>query len=132
MKLETGLKKSNYYTVEDRHTAFSMSSGALEVYATPMLIAAMEETCMDAAAACLNEPDTTVGTLVNIRHVAPSPVGAKVRVDCELIEIDGRRLVFRVEAHDSTDELIGEGIHERFIVDRETFMAKVAEKKSRI
>jgi predicted thioesterase len=132
LELNVGQKNTKTYSVAFEHTAISMSSGALEVYATPMLIAAMEETCMILAARGLTDPDTTVGTLVNIRHLSPSPVGMEVRVDCELTEIDGRRLVFRVEAHDATGDLIGEGIHERFVIDRERFMAKVRDKKSRI
>lgn len=131
MELKPGMKKTMIYKVDDRSTAISMSSGALEVYATPMLIAAMEETCMLLAAEALKgSGNTTVGTLVNIRHLAPSPVGAEVTVDCELIEVDDRRLAFNVSARDS-EELVGEGIHERFVVDTGRFMQKVNDKKIR-
>ena len=131
MQLKTGTSKTLYFTVTPQNTAVSMKSGALEVYATPMMIAAMEETCMELAAEGLDPGSTTVGTLVNIGHLAPSPVGARVSVRGELVEIDGRRLVFKVSASDS-EELIGEGTHERFIVDAARFMAKVEDKKSRL
>ena len=131
MQLKTGTSKTLYFTVTPQNTAVSMKSGALEVYATPMMIAAMEETCMELAAEGLDPGSATVGTLVNINHLAPSPVGASVSVRGELVEVDGRRLVFKVSASDSED-LIGEGTHERFVVDTARFMDKVEAKKSRI
>jgi predicted thioesterase len=78
----------------------------------------------------LPEGYTTVGTSVNIKHLAATPVGMEVIAKTELIEIDGRRLVFKVEAFDEVDK-IGEGIHERFIVDEERFMKKNEEKKAK-
>ena len=120
------------FEVTQSSTAIAMASGALEVYATPMMIAAMEEVCMRLAAEALGQgEDTTVGTLVNIRHLAPSPVGAKIEVECELKEVEGRRLLFNVTALDG-EEKIGEGTHERFIVDKAEFMQKVEAKKGRL
>ncbi len=106
-----------------------MGSGTLEVFATPAMVALMEAAAYRSVAEAL-EPGTgtgTVGTLMNIQHVSATPVGMRVTAESELVEIDGRRLVFTVKALDEAG-VIGTGTHERFIVADEKFMAK-AEKK---
>ena len=115
-------------TVEPGLTAASLRSGLLEVLATPIMIAWMEECCMECVQPKLEEGFGTVGTLVNVTHEAPTPVGSKVTVNCFLRQVDGRRLVFAVEASDQGG-IIGRGSHERFIVDNVKFQAKCDKKK---
>ena len=122
--LNSGLKHTITLTVTDSLTADKVGSGALKVYSTPMMIAAMENCCLSAVAPYLEEGSTTVGTLVNITHDAASPVGAQITVECTLTQVDRRRLVFEVQAK-CADQIIGKGTHERFIVNAEKFMAKL-------
>ena len=114
--LKTGLKNSVDIIVTDDLSAKNMGSGSLCVLATPALIAGMENVCMNCVRPFLEDGFTTVGTKVNIDHLAATPLGDTVTYSCELIEIDRRRLVFTVQAFDSKGKT-GEGIHERFIVD---------------
>ncbi|MBO7161799.1 MAG: thioesterase family protein [Clostridia bacterium] len=122
--LKTGLKNSVDIIVTDDLSAKNMGSGSLCVLATPALIAGMENVCMNCVRPFLEEGFTTVGTKVNIAHLAATPLGDTVTYSCELIEIDRRRLVFAVQAFDSKGKT-GEGTHERFIVDAERFMSKL-------
>ena len=126
--LEIGLTHKITRTVEPGYTAASLKSGLLEVLATPIMIAWMEECCMDCVQAKLEEGFGTVGTLVNVTHEAPTPVGGLVTVNCFLRQVDGRRLVFAVEASDKGG-IIGRGTHERFVVDSAKFQAKCDKKK---
>ena len=103
-------------------------SGAAKVFSTPDLLLLMEGACFKLAEEYLNEGESTVGTLANFKHLAATPLGMKVRCECELIEIDRRRLVFKVEAYDEKEK-VGEGIHERFIINKEKFEAKAESKK---
>ena len=104
-------------------TAKHIGSGTVPVLATPMMIALMEKTCLQSVKPYLEEGQDTVGTRVDVSHGAATPVGMTVRCESELIEIDRRRLVFRVTARDDAG-VVGEGTHERFIVDVEKFQAK--------
>ena len=122
--LEIGITGRHEEVVTLELTAARVGSGLVEVYATPMMIALMEKTCADAVEPYLAEGESTVGTLVNVTHSAATPVGMKVMCECELVEVDRRRLVFRVAASDERGP-IGEGTHERFIINREKFQAKV-------
>ena len=119
-----GLCHSETLVVEHKDTAAVYGSGALEVFATPAMIAMMEKTCLESVSCKIGEGNTTVGIAVNIKHLKASPVGAVIRCDAKLIEVDRKRLVFEVKCFES-DTLIGEGIHERFVVDSEKFMAKI-------
>lgn len=125
--LEIGLKGNKSELVNDKNTAEVYGSGDLPVYATPAMIGLMEYTASSSVLPHLPEEQTTVGTLVNVKHLAATPVGMKITCESELIEIDRRRLVFNVKAFDECG-IIGEGIHERFIIDREKFMAKTNSK----
>ena len=125
---ETGLTNSVEILVTPNLSAASMGSGSLEVLATPALIAGMENVCMNCVAPYLDEGSTTVGTKVEISHISATPVGDTVTYTCTLTETDKRRLVFKVEAFDSFGK-VGEGIHERFIIDTARFMQKVENKK---
>ena len=119
-----GLCYSETLVVEHKDTAAVYGSGALEVFATPAMIALMEKTCLEGVNSKIGEGNTTVGIAVNIKHLKASPVGAIVRCDAELVEVDRRRLVFSVKCFEG-DTLIGEGIHERFVVESAKFMAKL-------
>lgn len=128
--LQIGLKHTAETTVTEQMTAAAMKSGLVPVLATPLLIALIEDTCLECLAPQLEPGQTTVGTQVNVTHEAATPVGMRVRCSCELIEIDRRRLVYRVEAWDESG-LISRGTHERFIVDMAQFIAKAAAKNAK-
>ena len=121
MALELGTTGESTTTVVPENTAAYVGAGGVEVFATPMMIGLMENAAWGAVADQLEKGYVTVGTLVNVRHLAATPLEQKVKATAELVEIDGRRLVFRVEAYDEQQK-IGEGFHERFIVNLERFM----------
>lgn len=123
MTLNVGITGEATTTVVHENTAAAVGAGGVEVFGTPMMIALMENAAWQAVAGHLDEGYVTVGTLVNVKHLAATPLGQRVRAHAELIEIDRRRLVFKVEAHDEKQK-IGEGIHERFIVQLERFLQK--------
>lgn len=125
--LETGIKGHVEDVVREETTAGHIGSGTVKVLATPMMIALMERTSRLSVKPYLEEGQETVGTRVNVSHVSASPVGMKIWCDTELIEIDRRRLVFKVAAYDEKG-LIGEGLHERFIIDEAKFTSKAGEK----
>lgn len=125
--LETGIKFTKSEKVIKENTAGAMGSGMLPVYATPAMILLLEATCAEAVAPELEEGMTTVGTKLEIEHISATPIGCEVTCNCNLVEIDRRRLVFEVEISDGAG-LIGRGRHERFIVASEKFMAKANEK----
>ena len=126
--LEIGMTNKTLRTVVPEFTAAALKSGLLEVLATPIMIAWMEECCMECVQPQLDEGFGTVGTLVNVTHEAPTPVGGEVTISCFLRQVDGRRLVFAVEASDKGG-IIGRGTHERFIEDGQKFQAKCDKKK---
>lgn len=121
--LEAGLTGEREIIVTEENTAKAMKSGELDVFATPAMIALMEETAYKSVGDELEAGMGSVGTLMNVKHLAASPVGMRIRCKSELTQVDGRRLVFRVEAYDESG-LIGEGVHERFIVDNQKFQRK--------
>jgi predicted thioesterase len=125
--LQPGLRGEKTETVTMENTARSWGSGGLEVYATPAMIALMEGAALAAVASLLPEGSSTVGTEVNVRHIAATPPGLQVWAQAELLEVDGRRLLFKVEAFDEAGK-IGEGAHSRFIIDNERFLNNVSEK----
>ena|SRR6516164_2272229 len=124
MVLKPGLTGEATTTVVHENTAASVGAGGVEVFATPMMIALMENAAWRATAVSLEEGDVTVGTAVNVQHLAATPLGQQVRATAELVEIEGRRLVFKVEAYDEKRK-IGEGQHERFIVNLERFLKRI-------
>ena len=127
--LQTGLHNHMQITVSEAMLACNVRSGTLRVYATPMMLALMEQTCMECVAPHLETGYGTVGTHLDVAHTSATPLGMQVECDCELIEIDGRRLVFDVVARDERGE-IGRGRHERFIVNDERFQQKTDSKLS--
>ena len=120
--LEKGLSARSAATVAAGNTAAAMGSGDLAVFATPAMVALMENAAMTAGE--LPEGATTVGSEMNVTHIKPSGLGAEITATAVLAEVEGRKLTFNVGARDA-EGLIGEGIHVRYIVDREKFMAKV-------
>ena len=128
--LETGIKGKEELTVTEEITAKVVGSGGLEVFATPMMIALSEKTALTSIVPYLEEGQSTVGTKIDIAHIAATPVGMKVACETELIEIDRRRLVFSVNVYDEVEK-IAEGTHERFIVDNEKFISKAYGKADR-
>lgn len=125
--LKTGIIKEITEKVTDKNTAKTMKSGELNVYATPAMIALMEQAAYTSVADELEEGQGSVGTLMNVKHISATPVGMEVTAKSELVEIDGRRLVFQVEAFDERGK-IGEGEHERFIVNNVKFQQKADSK----
>ena len=125
--LEVGIKGQRETIVTKENTAAGIGSGSLEVFSTPMMILLMEESCFMSVNDILEEGFSTVGTCVNVKHLSATPLGMKVVIKSELIKVDGRALTFKVEAYDEKG-LIGEGIHERFIVNNEKFQAKTDSK----
>lgn len=119
-----GLRHNELLVVEYKDTAAVYGSGALEVFATPAMIALMEKTCLMGVCDKIGDGNTTVGTAVNIKHVKASRVGVAIRCEAELVEVDRRRLVFTVKCFEG-DVLVGEGSHERFVVESAKFMAKL-------
>ena len=125
--IPVGIKGHFEQTVTPDLTAARIGSGLVEVFATPMMIALIEQTCLESVRPYLDEGQGTVGTLVNVTHSAATPVGMRVWCDSELVEVDRRRLVFSVKAYDECG-LIGEGTHERFVIDTAKFMEKLKSK----
>ena len=125
--LETGIRGQQSEIVTNDKTAAEMGSGTLPVYATPAMIALMEKTAMLSVAAELSEGEATVGTKLEISHLAACGLGSKINCESTLTEIDRKRLVFDVCAYEG-ETLIGKGIHERFIINTEKFMSKVNNK----
>ena len=125
--MDTGIKGYKEITVTKELTAISLGSGDLEVYATPAMIALMEETASESVKPALEVGQGSVGTCIAIKHLAATPIGMRVRCESELVEVDGRRLVFNITAYDEKDK-IGEGTHERFIISNDKFQSKVNSK----
>ena len=125
--MDTGIKGYKEITVTKELTAISVGSGDLEVYATPAMIALMEGTASESVKPELELGQGSVGTCIAIKHLAATPIGMRVRCESELVEVDGRRLVFNITAYDEKDK-IGEGTHERFIVLNDKFQSKADSK----
>ena len=129
--LTIGLKGEAKTLVTEEKTAKAYGSGALRVFATPAMIALIEQTAWQSVAPHLAAGEGTVGTKLEISHLAPTPVGQTVRCETELIEIDRRRLVFSAAVYDACGK-IGEGRHERFIIQNEKFQRKADEKAAQL
>lgn len=121
--MEKGMRFELEKVVSQEMTAVAMGSGTLRVLATPAMIALIEEAAWRCVSNELDEGSSTVGTLLNVEHLAPTPVGMKVKAEATLTEVDGRRLAFDVCVTDEKG-LIGRGKHERFIVFSEKFQKK--------
>lgn len=122
--MKTGLTHTSTLTVEEKHLACNVGSGDLRVLATPMMMALMENAAMLAVKDELEEGQSTVGGHISSSHLKPTGIGHTITATAELIEVDGRKLKFKVSAADENG-VIGEGEHLRFIIDAEKFMKKV-------
>lgn len=125
--IETGIKGHREQIVTPEMSAARVGSGLVDVFATPMLVALVEQTCYESVLPHLDEGQGTVGTLVNVSHLSATPIGKRVWCDSELTDVDRRRLVFTIKAYDDAG-LIGEGTHERFVIDTAKFMDKLKAK----
>ena len=128
--LTTGIKGYQELTVTQELTAEALGSGLLAVFATPALVALAEETAWKSVAGELEEGQGTVGTRIELSHMAATPLGMKVRCESELVEIDRRRLVFSFTVFDEREK-VAQGSHERFIIDSAKFLAKSEEKRQK-
>ncbi len=124
MELEKGLSAQSTTIVNKNNTALAMGSGDMEVFATPSMIALMENAAMKAVAEALPEGSTTVGIEMNASHIKASGLGAEITASAVVTEVDGRKITLNVGARDG-EGLIGEGVHTRFVVDRAKFLSKV-------
>ena len=122
--LHTGLRAESKVKVSQENSALTLGSGDMEVFATPAMVALMENAAMRAVSAALDEGSTTVGTAMQTSHIKASKLGAEVTASAELIAVDGRKLRFAVKAWDDAG-VIGEGEHTRVVVSRERFLAKL-------
>ena len=125
--METGIKGKKTIKVTEELSAKVIGSGSLEVFATPAMIALMENTASESVEPYLEDGQGTVGTMVHISHSSATAVGEEVTCETVLTEIDRKRFVFTCKVYDKAG-LIGEGTHERFIIDNQKFMDKVRNK----
>lgn len=122
--MEIGKKYTSSLVVEEKHLACNVGSGDLQVFATPMMMALMENAAMLCVADELDENSSTVGGHISSSHIKPTGIGRNVSATAEIVAVEGRKLTFKVSASDE-EGLIGEGEHLRFIVDKTRFMSKV-------
>lgn len=124
MNVTPGGKFSFKFKVGPEHSAKHVGSGDVDVLSTPSMILFMEEACRRFMDRYLPESETTVGTRVDVYHVRAAPIGSEIEVRGTLLAVEGRRLVFWVEAWHG-DRRIGYGMHERYVVNREAFLSKL-------
>lgn len=122
--LKEGMNASTEKIVTEDDTAAKFGSGNIKVYATPMMIGLMENSALKAVDEHLGDGYATVGIHVDIKHLAATPVGMKVNAISKLIKIDGKKLIFQVEAYDE-EKKIGEGKHTRYIIKIDDFLKKL-------
>lgn len=122
--MTTGKKGTAKTVVSEKNTAKMAGSGSLEVFATPMMIALMEQAACDCLADSLEQGQSSVGTQISVDHTAASPLGAEITAVAEITSIEGKKIAFSVTAHCGENQ-IGSGTHTRFIIDTERFMSKL-------
>lgn len=125
--LKTGMTAQVEKIVSEDDTAVKFGSGSVRVFATPMMVALMENAALNAVDSQLGEAFATVGLSLNVKHMAATPVGMKVFARAELLSIDGKKLTFKVEAFDEREK-IGEGTHERYIIELCKFLERTGKK----
>lgn len=124
MDLQIAMRYKKRKKLEAKDSALSYGSGMLNVLASPAMISFMEECSHKLLLECLSEGQDSVGTEINVKHLKATPIGMKIECKVEVIEIDGKSVLFKVEAWDEKGK-IGEGTHQRFIIDVERFMKKI-------
>ena len=122
-ELQPGLVGEAHAVVQQADLASAIGSGRLDVYGTPAMLGLIEISAVNAVDHLLADGSTTVGTRLDVSHLAPSPLGIAVRARAELVAVDGRRLTFTVEAFDAVDK-IADGTHERVVVDASRLLAR--------
>lgn len=126
-ELNLGMEYKSVKIVEEKDTAAAFGSGSIYVFSTPSMIALMENAAMMAVEEALGEENSTVGTHLDISHLAATPMGKEVYAVATLKEIDGKKLKFYIEAFDEKEK-IGEGYHSRYVIDKKKFMERVTNK----
>ncbi|KDR94919.1 Predicted thioesterase [Peptoclostridium litorale DSM 5388] len=127
-EIKPGVKASLEKLVKYEDTAAALGNKDVEVFATPVMVSLMEITCAQALEPYLEEGEGSVGVSLEIRHIAPTPVGMKVTSNAELTKVDGVKMEFKVEVFDE-NEKVGEGIHKRAVIDMDKFFKMVEKKK---
>ncbi|MGD9844998.1 MAG: thioesterase family protein [Variibacter sp.] len=130
-QLRTGLEGRAELVVTEAHTAPEIGSGRIHVLATPVMINLIEAAALDAVEALLPEGHQSLGTRLDVTHVAATPVGMRAAAMARVVAVEGRKITFRVEARDEVD-LIGEGTHERVVVNVARFDQRIAAKTARL
>lgn len=129
-ELKAGIEGEARVDVNENNTAIAYGSGSVSVFATPAMVGLMEKAALSSVDPLLEPGFATVGTKVNVKHLAATPLGMNVVATSRLVEVDGNRLIFEVEARDEVD-LIGTGVHERFIVKLDSFIKRAAGKSAK-
>lgn len=126
--LKPGILGKQQMLVSHANSAAAVGSGLLEVFSTPSMIALMESAASGSVQKYLEPGKTTVGVSINAKHLSPTALGMTVECESELVEVDGRRLLFKITAIDKAG-VIGTAIHERMIIDSKPFMEKAEAKR---
>jgi fluoroacetyl-CoA thioesterase len=126
--LDKGLVGEREWEVTEDYTAARWGSGALDVFSTPALVGLMESAAMAALEGKLEPGQTTVGGHIDVQHLAATPIGSRVRARAELTSVEGRKLTFAIQAWDE-HELIGEAVHDRYVIDAKRFLSRLQEKQ---
>ncbi len=129
--IHPGMIREDTFRVEEENTAIHVGSGNSKVLATPWMIAFMERASHRLLAEALPEGYSSVGVLVNVHHIAPTPVGSTIRVQAEVLEVDGSRVTFDIKAWDPVEQ-VGEGTHQRFIINEKRFLQRAASKSKEL
>jgi predicted thioesterase len=127
-RLRSGLCGEATVVVDNTNTAEALGSGSVQVFATPAMAALVEAAAVQAVAEHLGEDQTTVGVYLDLQHLAATPVGLTVRAEAKLVQVEGRRLTFRVTAYDDVEQ-IGIGSHQRMLVDTQRFLSRTESKR---
>jgi fluoroacetyl-CoA thioesterase len=125
--IQPGMLREQTFTVDPENTAYHLGSGASRVLATPWMIAFMERTAHNLLTCCLPQGTSSVGTHLDVRHLAPTPQGGQVRIRAEVLSIEGLKVNFALEAWDAVEK-VGEGFHERAVIDEARFLRRVEKK----
>jgi predicted thioesterase len=121
--------REDSFTIAIENSAIHLGSGSTRVLATPWMIAFMERVSHRLLTCCLPEGFSSVGSHLDVRHLAPTPVGATIRVKAEVLSVEGKRIFFLIQAWDELEK-IGEGRHERVVIDEQRFLKRVENKKA--
>lgn len=125
--IQPGMSKEETFCVQDEHSATHVGSGAVRVLATPWMIAFMERVSHRLLMEKLPQGRTSVGAMINVRHLAPTPLGSTIRVRSEITAVEGSKVMFRIQAWDESEQ-VGEGEHLRVVVDEARFLKRVTDK----